>query len=98
VQNNEFEKKDLWAEIKEDAETYLKNRRKPIINDVKRGMALPRGTEAMFRDALEHSRDEVIFLLNKFVYKNRKRSSQNRLSRMRDEELVNFAKQKGFVV
>lgn len=90
--------KDLWTEMKEDAESYLKSRRQPAINEVKRSAASPRASEQSFREALETHKDDVIFLLNKFVYKNRKKSSQNRLSRMRDEDLIVFAKQKGFIV
>jgi hypothetical protein len=96
--SNQMADKDIWTEMKEDAESYLKSRRQPAINEVKRNLAAPRGTEQMFREALETHKDDIILLLNRFAYHNRKKSSQNRLAKLKTEKLIEFAKQVGFIV
>lgn len=90
--------KDLWSEMKEDLQEQLKRLRKPAINEVKRSSAMPRGTEQMFRDELESNKDVVILLLTKFIRGKRKRSTQNRLAKMKTEKLIEFAKEIGFII
>jgi len=89
---------DIWAEMKEDLDKQLRKLRKPIINEVKKNLAAPRGTEEMFRESLKSHKNDIILLLTKFIRGKRKQSTQNRLNNMKTEKLISFAKEVGFIV